>query len=94
VGKLESLLDPAKPLPDVVVLDMGQAINCDTTGLDALESLHAALERRGGRLVLADLNEQPASLVHRSGFAEALGRENIFPSVAAALDDVFRKPHP
>jgi SulP family sulfate permease len=94
VGKLESLLDPANPLPDVVVLAMGKAINCDTTGLDALESLHAALERRGGRLVLADLNEQPASLIQRSGFADTLGRGNIFPSLAMALDDVFGKPQP
>ena len=91
VTKLEALLDPAKPLPEVVILEMHKVINVDTTGLDALESLHAALLRRGGRLVLADLNEQPASLLARSGFAATLGQENIFPSVDAALDTIFRE---
>ena len=94
VTKLEALLDPAKPLPDVVILEMHKVINCDTTGLDALESLHGALGRRGGRLILVDLNEQPESLLRRSGFAEVLGRENILPSLEAALRDVFRGPRP
>ena len=92
VTKLEALLDPAKPLPEVVILEMHKVINCDTTGLDALESLHGALGRRGGRLILVDLNEQPASLLQRSGFAETLGRENIFASLQGALDDVFKEP--
>jgi sulfate permease, SulP family len=88
VTKLEALLDPARPLPEVVVLEMHKVINCDTTGLDALESLHAAVSKRGGRLILVDLNEQPASLLERSGFADVLGRGNIFPSLEAALEDI------
>ena len=85
VTKLENLLDPAKPLPDVVVLDMHKVINIDTTGLDALESLLATLHRRGGRLVLVDLNEQPMSLLERSGFLKQLGGENVFDDFDAAL---------
>ena len=86
VTKLENLLDPAKPLPDVVVLEMHKVINIDTTGLDALESLLATLKRRGGRLILVDLNEQPLSLLARSGFLEQLGRDNVFDDFEAALD--------
>ena len=63
MAKLENLLDPAKPLPDVVILEMRKVIDFDTTGLDALESLFLTLKRRGGRLILADLNEQPLSLI-------------------------------
>ena len=85
VAKLEALTDPAKPLPDVVILEMRKVINFDTTGLDALESLHHTLQRRGGRLMLADLNEQPLSLLSRSGFLDELGRENLFDSLDAAL---------
>ena len=85
VAKLENLLDPAKPLPDVVILEMRKVINFDTTGLDALESLHHTLKRRGGRLILADLNEQPMSLLSRSGFLEELGRGNLFDNLDAAL---------
>ena len=86
VNKLEGLMDPARPQPDVVVLELHKVINIDTTGLDALQALHASLLRRGGRLVLADLNEQPRSLLARSGFLDELGRENLFDSLQAALE--------
>jgi SulP family sulfate permease len=85
VTKLESLLDPAKPLPDVVILEMHKVINIDTTGLDALEALLHTLRQRGGRLILADLNEQPLSLIERSRLIDELGRENVFEDFDAAL---------
>ena len=88
VTKLEGLLDPAKPLPDVVILEMHKVINIDTTGLDALESLLHTLRRRNGRLVLVDLNEQPRSLLERSGFLAELGRANLVDNLSAALDSL------
>jgi SulP family sulfate permease len=87
VTKLETLLDPGKPLPDVVILEMRKVINIDTTGLDALEALHSTLLRRGGRLMLADLNEQPLSLLTRSGALDDIGRENVF----ATFEDALRE---
>jgi SulP family sulfate permease len=86
VTKLENLLDPARPLPDVVVLEMHKVINIDTTGLDALQALLHAVRARGGRLILADLNEQPLSLLQRSGFLHELGSENVFGNLQAALE--------
>ena len=85
VTKLEALLDPSKPLPEVVILEMHKVINIDTTGLDTLESLLHTVRHRGGRLILVDLNEQPLSLIERSGFLEELGRENVFDDFDAAL---------
>ena len=85
VTKIENLLDPAKPLPDVVILEMHKVINIDTTGLDAIEALHATLKRRGGRLILADLNEQPLSLIRRSGMVDALGPRDLVRDVEEAL---------
>ena len=85
VTKIEGLIDPQRPLPDVVILEMHKVINMDTTGLDALEALHATLERRGGRLMLADLNEQPLSLLRRSGLLDELGAGNVFTSLEGAL---------
>ncbi len=85
VTKLENLADPRKPLPDVVILEMHKVINIDTTGLDALEALHATLKRRGGRLMLVDLNEQPLGLLKRSGVIEDIGAENVFASLDAAI---------
>ena len=55
-----------------VVLDAHQLISLDTTGLDALEQLLKAVEKRGGRLEMTGLNEQPRSLIERSGFAQRL----------------------
>ena len=86
VNKLENLLDPAQPPPDVVILEMHKVINMDTTGLDALEALHNSLARRGGRLMLVDLNEQPLSLLDRSGLIEAIGRNNVFANMQSALE--------
>lgn len=85
VGKLEAL--PAQ-LPEgtrALVLDMHRLIAMDTSGLDALEQLHRALERRGITLWLAELNEQPLSLMRRAGFAAQLGEAAFAPTLAEAL---------
>jgi len=85
VTKLEALLDPRSPLPDVVILDMHQVINFDTTGLDALHALHKQLARRGGRLILVDPNEQPLSLLKRSGFLAEIGEQHVIGTIEEAL---------
>jgi SulP family sulfate permease len=85
VTKLENLLDPASPLPDVVILEMHQVINFDTTGLDALEALYKQLSKKGGRLVLVNPNEQPLSLMRRSGFLKQIGEDNVVATLEEAL---------
>jgi SulP family sulfate permease len=85
VGKMEGLLDPKRPQPRVMILDLYQLVNLDTTGLDSLEKLHESLVKNGNHLVLAGLNEQPGSIVERSGFAQTLGRENLQPDLRAAV---------
>lgn len=85
VTKLEQLVEPGRPLPDILILELHQLINLDTTGLEALEGLHKTLTKRGGKLVLTDINEQPASLIRRSGFLETLGSENVYSSLEQAL---------
>jgi SulP family sulfate permease len=85
VTKIEQLLDPARPLPDVVILEMHKVINIDTTGLDAIEALISTIAKRGGRLMLVDLNEQPMSLLRRSGVLRDIGPDNVFDSIEAAL---------
>ena len=90
IGKIEALETASGPLPDIVILELHQLINMDTTGLDALTSLRRQLENRGGRLILAEPNAQPLSLLRRSGFLAELGPENVF----ARLDDVYRALNP
>jgi SulP family sulfate permease len=85
VTRLEPLLDATRPQPDVLILDMHQMINLDTSGLDALESLHKVVKARGGRLVLTGLNPQPRSLIARSHFADEIGQHNLLNSLDAAI---------
>ena len=86
VGKLEALIEPGagESLPRVLILDLHKVINLDTTCLDALEALHRSLSRRGAVLVLCDANDQPLSLMRRSGFVTVLGKENLVPDLPAA----------
>ncbi len=85
VGKLEALADPGRRQADVVVLEMHQVINLDTTGLDALETLLERLQRAGGTLVIAEPTAQPLSLLTRSGFVERMGAHNLFEDLDDAL---------
>jgi len=94
VNRLEPLLDPTRPVADITVLDLHQLINLDTTGLDALQSFHRMLDKRGKRLVIVGANTQPLSLMERSGFTAALGDHSLFDTLDAALAAVGTPPAP
>jgi len=85
VNKLEALLDPATGHPEIVILDMTQLIQLDTTGLEGLDNLLDKLEKRGCTLLICGLNAQPGSLLRRSGFIDHLGGENVCADLTAAL---------
>ena len=87
VGKIEALPAQLPPGTRAVVLEMHRLISLDTSGLDALQQLHRTLKKRDIGLVLANVNEQPLSLIHRSGFDAILGLDAIVPTVAAAFED-------
>lgn len=74
VAKIDPIVAEVErsPTPVNVMLDATHLISLDTTGLDALEQLHRAVEKRGGHLGLLGLNPQPKSLMERSGFAAKL----------------------
>jgi SulP family sulfate permease len=92
VGKIEALPAQIDAHTRAVVLEMHRLISMDTSGLDALQQLHRALMARNVALVLANVNEQPLSLIRRSGFEDVLGPEQIVPTVSAAFDDAPRAP--
>jgi len=85
VGKLEALADPTRGRPDIVVLEMHQVINLDTTALDALETLLEHLSAHRGTLVIAEPTDQPLSLLRRGGFIDRMGPHNLFSDLDAAL---------
>jgi len=85
VSKLEVLLDPARPMPKVMIFQMHQLISLDTTGLETLELVCRNLRKHGATLILCDLNKQPASIIRRSGFLRHLGPDNLADSLEHAL---------
>jgi SulP family sulfate permease len=87
VGKIEALPTQLESHTRAVVLEMHRLVSMDTSGLDALQQLYRALQARNVALVLANVNEQPLSLIRRSGFEAVLGPEQIVPTVSAAFDD-------
>jgi SulP family sulfate permease len=87
VGKIEALESRIAPGTRAVVLEMHRLISMDTSGLDALAQLQRALKKQGVGLVLANVNEQPLSLMRRAGFADEIGEESIVPTVAAAFEN-------
>ena len=85
VSKMDGLLDPRRPLPRILILDLSQLLNMDTTGLETLETLHGMLVKRGGVLILAGVRDQPRGLLARSGLLERLGPRNV----AATLEEAW-----
>ena len=84
VGKVEDLPEQLPSAVKVVVLETSRLISMDTSGLDALVQLQRTLARKQVRLMLCGLNEQPLSLMRRSGRdADTFGADNVLPDLAA-----------
>ena len=92
VGKVEALADQVAPDTRAVVLDLHRLVQLDTSGLDALRQFWRSLQRRGVALVLAEVNDQPLSLIRRSGFELELGAEQIVPKLADPKIAGFTEP--
>ena len=86
VGMIEALPAQLPAGTRAVVLEMHRLVLLDTSGLDALQQLHRTLKKLDIVLVLAHVNEQPLSLIRRSGFSAILGEDAIVPTVAGAFD--------
>lgn len=95
--KLERLMDPARPIPQALILDLGNMLNIDSTGLEALETLHDFLGKHGGVLFLCGAQSQPLTLLRRSGLVGKLGENHIVPTLRDAMREAERlaadKPH-
>lgn len=85
VTKVEGLVEQVPEGTHTLVLDLHRLVLMDSSGLDAMTQLHRSLARKHVRLVLCRLNEQPLSLLRRSGFDAVLGAENLRPDLSSAL---------
>lgn len=83
--KLETALQRSQQEPEVLILRMRQVLAMDATGLQALEDLAKRLRRRGKHLLLCGPHSQPLVAMHRHGFIEWLGEDNVCADVATSL---------
>ncbi len=89
VGKIEPLMDVRFNSAKTVLLDMHYVLDIDDTGLDALASLSKTMRKRGGDLILFDLDESVRQSMIRTGFIhDVIGEHYIaddFPSALALV---------
>jgi SulP family sulfate permease len=85
VDKLEALIKPGQIPPKIIILELHQLINMDTTGLDAMRALHRQLESHQSHLLLCGINQQPLGLMRRSGFIHKIGEENCLSDLNQAI---------
>jgi sulfate permease, SulP family len=88
--RLEELIANAGKELKCVVLDAEAISDFDSTAAEALENMDAGLEKLGIDLWIARANEPLSELLQATGLTTRIGKDNIYPSVRAAVI-AFRK---
>jgi len=83
--RLEHIVADAGEGLKCVILDADAISDFDSTAAEALETLDADLERQGIQLWIARANAPLRELLERTGLRTRIGRDNIYPSVRAAV---------
>ena len=68
-----------------VILDAEAISDFDLTAAEALENLNTDLERHSVELWIARANGPLRELMHLTGLTDRIGKDNIYPSVRAAV---------
>jgi SulP family sulfate permease len=87
-GSTDKLMDLIADVPsfgEIVALRLRNMTALDATGLRGIQDFADALRASGRTLLLCGALPQPASLMDRAEFHRHVGKENILPSVEAAL---------
>ena len=69
----------------VLILRMQAVPAMDITALNGLLRLYAECKDKNIQVVLSHVNEQPLSVLRKSGMLELVGEENIQPNIDAAI---------
>ena len=80
-----SRLDAADPRPTTLILDLEGVDQVDVTGAETLRELRRQTDRSGVRLVLARPRLTVVNSMRNVGVVDAIGEENIHPTVRAAV---------
>ncbi len=76
---------PIKDGVTTVILRMRNVPALDITAMRALSDIHSTCNAKGHRLILSHTNEQPLSVMKKSGFFDRVGEENFLPNIDEAL---------
>ena len=74
----------------VMVLRMRSVPALDVTALNGLTRLWEECARKGVLVVFSHVNEQPMSVMRKSGFYDRVGADNFCPNIDAALERASR----
>lgn len=77
-----------------LILELSPVTDIDTSGIHALEDLHKGLRKRDIELVLANPGQAVLDKLHASKFANRIGDENVFLTVADAVAILAPKMEP
>ncbi len=70
---------------NAVILRMRSVPALDATALNSLQEIYAKMKKKNVTLILSHVNQQPMSVIRKSGFNKLVGEENICPNIDAAL---------
>ena len=78
---------PLREGAKVLILRMRNVPTLDVSAMKTLQAIRSACEDTGVQLIISHANEQPLSVMKKSGFYEAVGEENF----AANIDEALAK---
>ncbi|KAI3509382.1 hypothetical protein L1887_24613 [Cichorium endivia] len=73
------------PRVEYLIVDMSPVTDIDTSGIHALEELHSSLQKRDVQLILTNPGQTVLDKLHASNFADLIGEDKIFLTVADAV---------
>lgn len=89
--QIKALVEQASPPPHWVVFDAEATGEADFTATSTLEDLIGWLHERNITFAVAEANGRIQETLQRSGLADLMGSENIFPSVDNAVKAYLTK---
>jgi len=86
--RVKAMLEEMEPPPRAVILDANAWYEIDVTSVDILGKLVKELQGKNIAVYFADVHAPVFKYADESGLLEIIGKENIFPTVDAAVQHV------
>jgi SulP family sulfate permease len=85
VEQMEDALSRIGEWPKVLILRLHLVTAIDATGMNALESVVARMNKKGGHVVISGIHQQPLQTLRKAGLVERFCRDNFCPTFDDAL---------